>query len=247
MLAPASRPGPQLELALGGSRPVYAMGGPGSSLLDYADRIRYARERFGARSFVLFVERGDLRQSICGSGNVHSACLAAGTLAPRRERLPAPSPLKRVVRHSAFAQYLFSQLKLKPEALLVKWSAAAAPAASSSTVSAGVPALSPQARQAVVSEFLSRLGPASGYDRVVFVVDGRHAPAQDAVDAALQLERLSVMEGVSAWGATVLDAEQVYARHQGRSRRSLDVGPFDRHLNAWGVHLVMQAAAESMR
>lgn len=51
------------------------MGGPGSSFLDYAVRLRWAYEEFGVRDFVLFMEQGDLRQALCGSGNVHAACL----------------------------------------------------------------------------------------------------------------------------------------------------------------------------
>ena len=55
MLPSTDRLGPQLQRHLG-DRPVYAMGGPGSSLLDYAERIRLGSERLGVRDFVVFLD-----------------------------------------------------------------------------------------------------------------------------------------------------------------------------------------------
>src|SRR6476620_6028405 len=60
MLPEEERLGPQLEGVLRG-RPVYALGGPGSNLLDYAERIRVAAETFQIRDFVVLVEVGDVR------------------------------------------------------------------------------------------------------------------------------------------------------------------------------------------
>ena len=92
MLASGDRPGAQLEQAQSGRRPVYAMGSPGSSLLDYAERIRFASQHFGVRDFVVWVEVGDLRQSLCGSGNANAACVDLVTLEPRATRRPNPPP-----------------------------------------------------------------------------------------------------------------------------------------------------------
>lgn len=124
MLPAADRPGPQLERALGQRQAVYAMGGPGSSLLDYAERIRFASERFGVRDVVLLLERGDIRQALCGSGNVQAACLDPKTLSARTQKQPPPSLVKKLLRHSALAHYLFSQLKITPQGL---WRQAFAP------------------------------------------------------------------------------------------------------------------------
>ncbi|HEY8908237.1 MAG TPA: hypothetical protein VIM63_19650, partial [Rhodoferax sp.] len=117
MLPGADRPGEQLERLLR-SRPVYAMGVPGTCLLDYAERIRYAHEQLGVRDFVIVMERGDVKQSLCGSGNNNGPCLDPKTLAPRIETLPPPGTVKRLLRHSALAQYLVSQIRLTPQALL---------------------------------------------------------------------------------------------------------------------------------
>ncbi|HYM35277.1 MAG TPA: hypothetical protein VET48_07760, partial [Steroidobacteraceae bacterium] len=113
MLASDERLAPQLESRLTG-RPVYALGGPGSSLLDYAERIRFASSKFGVHDFVLLLEYGDVGQALCGSGNIHAQCLDANTLAPTIERRPAAGILKQVFRNVALTQYLFSQLKLDP-------------------------------------------------------------------------------------------------------------------------------------
>ncbi|SFC66212.1 hypothetical protein SAMN05216344_12836 [Polaromonas sp. OV174] len=59
MLAAPDRPGAQLERALG-TRPVSAMGNPGTALVDYAERIRFAHTHFGVRDFVVLMERGDV-------------------------------------------------------------------------------------------------------------------------------------------------------------------------------------------
>ena len=88
MLAPDERLAAQLESQLPG-RIVFAMGGPGSSLLDYAERLRFASQEFGTRDFVLLLEYGDVGQALCGSGNVHAACLDRETLAPRIVKQPA--------------------------------------------------------------------------------------------------------------------------------------------------------------
>ncbi len=117
MLDIADRPADQLERQLG-TRPVYAMGGPGTALLDYAERVRYASEQLGVQDFVIMMERGDVRQSLCGSGNVNGPCLDPATLEPRVETLPPASTAKRWLRSSALAQYLVSQLRVTPQGLL---------------------------------------------------------------------------------------------------------------------------------
>ena len=245
MLPEAARPGMQLEAALSG-RPVYAMGGPGSSLLDYADRIQLARQQLQVRDIVILLEAGDVRQAICGSGNVHSACLAPGTLTPRRERQPSAGALKRALRHSAAAQYLASQLRVQPQQLVTKLSSWFGPTQQRAQIAEGVGGLDAVATDAVLKEFFGRLGPAQGYGQVLFAVDGRHDPKGPPLAAGLQTERMALMTAARAWGALVLDAEEAYAAHQARSKRSLDVGPYDHHLNGLGVQVLFGAVAKRL-
>ncbi len=247
-LAAKDRPGAQLERALGG-RPVFAMGNPGTALLDYAERIRFAHTHFGTRDFVVMMERGDVKQSLCGSGNINARCLDPQTLEPRIEKHPPPGPLKRIFRHSALAEYVFGQLKFSPERA---WQAVFAPARATTakpnpTHSA---ALTPPAKTApyidvVTRTFFERIKPyATG--RLVIVIDSdRSALAKGQLKP--DPSRTQFIELARSAGATVIDTEPIFQAHFAQSRLSLDVGPSDAHFNPLGVSLVTQAAAKALR
>lgn len=253
MLDAPHRPAAQLAAALRSGRPVYGMGGPGSSLLDYAERIRLASQRLDVRDMVVLMEAGDVRQSFCGSGNVHGPCLDRQTLQPRYELHAAPSSAKRWVRHSALAQYVFGQLKADPARLWRQAIAHAAPPVHASPVvnaSTRRPSALDETRraavQAVTDAFFDRVQPHLR-GRLVLVVDGRRSPdpAGAAGEAAeIQLERAEFMRLARARGFTVVDAEASYRAHWSRSTLSLVVGPYDTHLNRLGVRLLMNAAAQ---
>lgn len=248
MLAAHDRPAAQLEAALGLRRPVYAMGGPGSSLLDYAVRMQWAHEKFRTRDMVIFMEQGDLRQALCGSGNVHSACLDPGSLQPRTERRAQGGAINRVLGHSALAQYLASQLKLRPSDSLNALRRLFEPRVNGDASPRGLQPLSAPAVEAVIHAFFERLAPLRSSVRLVVVVDGRRSTAASApADAGFALERRLFMQAARQWGARVIDAEDVYRHHLARSRRSLEVGPYDSHLNATGVGLLMSAAADELK
>lgn len=242
MLPAADRPGAQLERALG-TRPVYAMGNPGTSLLDYAERIRYAHERFGTRDFVVLMERGDVQQSLCGSGNVNGACLDPKTLALRNDTLPAPDVVKRIVRRSALAQYLVSQLKFSAQKI---WrpTAGTQTGASVSTLPARASSSSPSAMpevDAVTQAFFKRVKPhISG--RLVIVVDSDRIalnrgqkPSDPARDRFIQLARAAEV--------IVIDTEPLFREHLTRSSLKLEIGPYDSHFNRLGVSLFVRAVA----
>ena len=252
MLPASQRPAAQLEAQLGAGRPVYGLGSPGTALLDYARRVRFAAERLQVRDFVIWLERGDARQALCGSGNVHSRCLDPRTLEPRIERLPEPSWIKRVARHSALAQYFAGQLKFRSDAFLaalLSRSTPEEPASQTPTARAApsgpAPAAVRQARRvvdAVLDRFFEDAGPYL-VGKTVFVVDGHRGGAQRDPNEAL-FQRQYLIEGLRRRGFEVVDMEPVYAEHVARSPRSLEVGPYDRHLNGLGVGLVMAQAAQ---
>jgi hypothetical protein len=258
MLDEADRPAPQLQRALGGAVPVFGMGGPGSALLDYAERIRFASKRLGVRRFVVFMEAGDVRQSLCGSGNVHAACLDRTALVPRLQHQPAPSAAKRLIRHSALAQYVFSQLKVDAGRLWRQALASSAPPiaphdapvnAPSATASPPPAPVREAMVKAVVDRFFERIAP-HAVDRLVFVVDGRRSKAalaapREAAGEVLR-ERDRFIELARARGATIVDAEDLYRTHWVTSSRSLEVGPYDAHLNRLGIDLLMRAAAKAL-
>ena len=49
-----------------------------------------------------------------------------------------------------------------------------------------------------------------------------------------------------AEGIRVVDMAPIYARYLRQSPRSLEVGPYDGHLNALGLSLVAQATAQAL-
>lgn len=254
MLAPQQRPSAQLESFLGGGRSVYALGSPGTALIDHAQRVRLASERLKVRDFVIWLEQGDVRQSLCGSGNVHSRCLDPRSLQLRIERLPPPSGLKAWARHSALAQYFVGQLKLRPSALLKSMFTRMTPEgpagqpAPHQNLSQPAPELSERSRRmvdAVVDQFFRDAGPHLR-GRLLIVIDGRRS-GPPSVPAEDDLQRRYLIERLNTGGAEVIDLEPVYARHAQLSRRRLEVGPYDAHLNGLGVALVMQAVAGGLQ
>lgn len=250
MLSPAERPAEQLEQALAGA-PVYALGMPGSALLDYAERMRWAQQRYGLRRFVLLLETGDLKQSLCGSGNIHGPCLDAQTFAPRTEIKPPPDALKRLLRHSALAQYLSGQIKLNPQQL---WRQAVrqarapvesppAPPASKASAAEAPRAPSP-ASVAVTQAFLARVQALDLQDLIIVldadrdaIYAGRDASAPDQQAFAAALRQA---------GATVIEGRPLFEQHYRQHGLKFDVGPYDKHLNALGLGLLMKAAANSL-
>jgi hypothetical protein len=255
MLPAHERPDAQLESLLGGTPKVFGLGSPGTALLDHAQRVRVASEQFQVTTFVIWLEAGDARQALCGSGNVHSRCLDPRTLEPRVERMPEPSTLKKIARHSALAQYFFGQLKLSPAQLVAAvWTRQTPeePAKDDAGAAVRVTAVPLRASKgsrelvdAVVARFFGDVQAYLG-GRFLFVVDGRRdGPA--AVADAKDLERKYLIERLRSHGVEVVDLEPIYAEHAARSRLSLEVGPYDRHLNGLGVRMVMTQVAEWLR
>lgn len=263
MLRAQDRPAARLAAHLAADSPdrhraVYAFGGPGSSLLDYAERMRFAQQRLGLRDFVLLLEPGDIRQSLCGSGNVHAACLDSVSFEPHIEPLPPPSAAKRLLRHSALVQYVAGQLKLDPVRL---WRQAfpgvgTATAAAPQTLSEHTAAHSgPSARQtalldAVTTAFFDRIRPLT-VRQLVLVLDGRRTPSALSQapmgPAGVMQERDAFMALAHRLGAVVVDAEPAYRSHWGRSTLSLSVSPQDDHLNPLAVDMVMRSAADALK
>ncbi len=255
MLDAPLRPGAQLEVLLGGTRPVYAFGSPGTSLLDYAQRVRFASERFGIRDFVIWLERGDAVQALCGSGNVQSRCLNAASLEPRIERRPEPTWLKRIARHSALAQYLSGQLKLRGNVFLKSMLKRSPPDDAEAPTSVADAARSPAAPEsvhrgrrvveAVLENFFAQAGPYL-VGRTIFIVDDYRGEAlRDPKEVLFQRQYL--IDSLRARGVEVVDLAPVYRLHKDRSPLSLDVGPYDGHLNALGVQLVMEQVASRLK
>jgi hypothetical protein len=243
MLPEQQRLASQLSSALD-HRPVYALGGPGSSLLDYAERIRFAHQNFGIREFVVVLEQGDIKQSLCGSGNNHGPCLAPGTLVPTTTPREFPTT-KRILRHSAFAQYLFSQLKLTPGRLiptLVESSKPALPIDNAPPSPAASPGqVSAQISSAVHRAFFERIEPYP-IKRLVFVLDcDRQALNRGGAPVSATRERF--ISEAQTRGGQIVDLTEPFKNHLTTTGLKLEVSPHDGHWNAAAIRLVAQATA----
>jgi len=225
------------------------MGVPGSNLLDYAERIRFAAERFGVRDFVLILERGDVRQSLCGSGNVSAVCLDPITFAFRTEKQAPPTYLKSALRDSRAAQYLFGQLKLSPTRLLDDI------IASMKRRVEGVPVEEAKAgiKQAesstyVVAVFNHFLERASSHvkGRLILVLDADRNSLYRVAEGGPRTsepDRARFLELARARGVEVIDLEPLFAAHIAESSVKLEVSPSDAHWNPVAISIVATAVA----
>ena len=238
MLPPQARIGPALSRALGGA-PVYSMGGPGASVLDYAARARLAANTLAIRRFVFVIELGDVRQALCGSGNHQGPCIhpATGALEPFRH--PSASGLKSWARHSALAQYLFSQLQIDPFTLMhALMPASAAPA------QAAADPVSPAVARWIIARFLDTL-PRTGQPPLL-LIDGPRG--QSSQEVRWNLAHMALLRQMAeAAGAQVVDLAPHFERWRSRHGLSVEVGPYDAHWNAAGHQIAADAAADALR
>lgn len=240
MLPSGERPATQLQASLP-KHPTFALGSPGSSVLDYAERVRFAASTFGITRFVVIMERGDVMQSVCGSGNVQATCIDRKSRTIRTERIVAnTSPLSNALRRSALAQYLFSQLRVKPTAIavLVRTMFAARPTPRSESP---VPAPNVELGDLVTQEFFDRLG-AYRTGQFVFVM---LAPLQTG-PARPDPVRARFIEAARSWGASVIDTEPIYRNALAKPGLSLTVSPEDAHWNREAIHMVVPAIAHEI-
>lgn len=245
MLSAEHRPAAQLAAALA-PRPIYALPGPGSSLLDYAERIRWAHVNLDIQDFIVFLERGDLIQSVCGSGQVHGSCFNKSSGKIDTEIGAEPNLLKRLFRHSAAAQYFMGQLKLSPQRLLKQAVAQTHPEGAP----VGKPRLSPSAElsddeKAVAKLFFERVKP-HVQGRLLLVMDGDRAGMyQGHTTVHPRVEFLTRI--ARDHGASFVALDEAFAVNYRERGLSFDVGPYDAHLNPVGVSVAMNAIARAWK
>ena len=250
MLPLRKRLAAQLEAAA--CRPVVALGTPGSSLLDYAERLDWALRQGQARDAVLLLERGDVKQAICQAGQFELRCLdrSSGTLRQPEPRTQPPGLLKRWLRHSALAQYLFAQLKLEPSSLWASLRRQAQAAQGHAVGQAAAPAAAAAAPadallERVEDAFVARVRELPLRKLVVVVDADRPALLRGESGSSAERERLIAKLRAAGWA--VVDAAPLFREHLRRSPLRLEVGPYDAHLNPLGLGLLAKAAAPALR
>lgn len=231
MLRAEDRLASQLENLLGG-QPVYALGGPGSSLLDYAERIRFAHETFGIMQFVVVLERGDLKQSLCGSGHNHGPCLDPITLKQRIALQPQAGWTKRLFRESALAQYLFSQLKINPEAGIRKLKVMPPETRLPKTESLGGEAIA----MAVTENFFQLIEAQAGI-KLTFLLDvDRPRLFDDSAQREPEIELFKAY--ATSKGMRIISPLSAFRDFRKNSGLILEVGPYDAHWNREAIKIL---------
>jgi len=239
----ADRLATRLETHLQGPA-VFALGSPGSNLLDYAERVRFAHEKFGLTHFVIVIQPSDVLESLCGSGNSQGPCVDSITRQVRIERIATRSSwITDIARQSALVQYLVTQIRLDPTQFLQRWKTG-----KSDTVSPAPSLESPgyAATSGVVqSEFFARLRRVPGAVFVLVFDYERTAPGIG--NALTDGDRAMLIAKAQEFGARVVDLEPIFRKHTSGSRLSLSVSPRDTHWNKLAIELVADAVAQVLR
>ena len=239
MLPAAERLETQLENRLAG-RKVYSMGGPGSSLLDYAQRAEYAAGQFGLKTFIFILERGDIKQVLCGSGNIHGPCLDAKSLEARIELQPQPGQLKQFARESALAQYVFSQLRFDIAKTLSRLQR------SGKTSTSSLPADLPGATsEKIVATFLERIKRIPDA-RFIFLIDADRASINAGKVPKPGPDLEAFKAAIQSVGAVVIEPDAAFRDAVTRTGRALEVGPYDRHWNIQAMAIVADELATAL-
>jgi hypothetical protein len=222
----------QLQTLLNG-RPVYMMGVPGTSLMDYGQRVQWAYRTLGIRDFVIVLEQGDVWQSICGKGQTHRRCLDAQTLTIKEQASPTPSALRQWAAHSALAQYVVGHLRFSTAALLdaLAPSHAKAPAPEAPADAASA------AERAIVADFLART---HGHDdaRFTLLADCDRKALYQGFESKQAPSLIYLFEQARLRGMTVLESCDAFAAHFKRSGERTEISNRDSHWNAAGHQLV---------
>lgn len=230
MLAPSERLAAVLQEGRDGA-PVYAMGIPGSSLFDYLERVRYAREKLDIGTFWIVIERADVRESLCAGGVYTDACMdAEGGI--RRVRKPSRGTLHDVLAHSSLLQYFVGVLRLSPERIPSLFTDSPAAAKASSANFRNRAAALPLAQSRVIDRFLDALD-AMKPVKVGLVIDPEVSALhrqEEFVDSSLaQMYRRARQRGIA-----IMHPWQRLARESAKTGLEMRVGPYDAHWNPLG-------------
>ena len=229
----------QLEAQLGG-RPVYGLGGPGSNLLDYAERAKFAADKFGSRTFVFILARSDMKEGICGSGNTHGPCIDLQSLLLKTETQPAPDIFKQVIRESALAQYIFSQLRFDSSRVFAQFSRQKPNHQGSAQKNTET-----TAAQKVVTQFFSQISTIKNGE-FIFLIDADRPGLSDGLTKDYPgLE--SFLAQAHALNATVIDPTPFFREFVSRSGRGLAVGPYDKHWNKSAIKIIAEGIGAKLR
>jgi hypothetical protein len=226
MLPEGHRLASVLERARNGS-PVFSMGLGGTSLFDYLERVRYAREQLGVKNFLIVIERADVKQSQCTEGGHKDACLDSSGQIRIRETT-SRSTSRDLLARSALLQYFVGVLGVSPDSIWGMFRREVPEdrrqkisAASSNVISPG--------EHEVIDRFIRELSQLDDV-RVGLVID----PELFALQRIEQFGNAALpamMERARRSGISVIHPRAALAAYSARTGFSMRVGPYDGHWN----------------
>ncbi|MGH6954933.1 MAG: alginate O-acetyltransferase AlgX-related protein, partial [Alphaproteobacteria bacterium] len=235
----------RLQRAVGDRGRVYSFAASGAGLSQYLVWARYARERYRPGGYVFVIIGNDFAESLHErehSPGFHRFERQPDGAAVLRRVDYEPSPIRRVLRRSALAMYLITNVKVQRLLDLDvqnlgerdrRW-VANAPAAEPAAVLA-------EFRWSVL-RFLELLPEATGVEpaAIVLAIDGFRPEMYDPAEALARAERSAwgemrayLAHEARARGISVVDMHPVFAQRYARDRRRFEL-PTDSHWNGEG-------------
>lgn len=224
-----------------GGASVFSMGFGGSSLFDYLERIRYARDNIGLTTFWIIVERADIRESACEGGSYYDACIDADGAIIRPEHCRR-NAVRDVLARSALLQYFVGVLRLSPGRFLAIFRTSRT--ADDSARNSPPRVVASPMESAVVERFLHEVQQLSA-DRVGLVLDPEIsdlARGEPFGDPALAL----LYRRASEMGIPVVHPRRALAEYSKATGLDMRVGPYDAHWNVRANCVIAQEILDTL-
>lgn len=245
----------RLSSEVGGRVRVYSFAASGAGLTQYLVWANYARARYRPQAFVINIIANDFSESLWHRGQSpgfhHFERQADGTAVLRRVDYQ-PSFSRRMLRQSALAMYLVTNVKIQALLNFSTWNLSSR----DRRWSANVPYESTGAELAdyrwAVDRFLDALPESVGVEpsAVLLVLDGIRpdiydpALATDAPKSTWGIMRRYVMDQARSRGFDVVDLQPIFASHYALMRQRFEY-PHDGHWNYLGHELAVRAIEET--
>lgn len=244
----------RLATAVEGRGRVYSFGASAAPLSQYLIWARYARERYAADALAIVVVGNDFDSSAASVSQVPGFHHFVMEGEPRLELVPfEPSPIRRAMRHSVVARYVFHNLKIRSAYRRVKrWvEGVPEPVYVGNTKNDTSPERMALAER-VIDTFFERLPEYSGLDRdrIVFVLDGMRPHLYEASDLESVSEsyfarmRLYFIAKAGLLGYQVMDLQPRFIERH-KADGVLFEFPTDAHWNATGHEVAADAVKAS--
>jgi hypothetical protein len=232
---------------------VYSFAASGAGLSQYLIWAQYAQIKFRPNAFVFSIVSNDFSDSLYHlqryPGFHHFERLPNDEMALRRVDYE-PSPIRRILRGSALAMYLATNLKIARAFQIESWQFGK----NDQEWVANIPRALPEKNLAdfrwAVDQFIEAIPDYTGlpYSKIVFTIDAIRRAMYDAEDlesaqtSVWAKMRRYVAEQARAKGITVVDLQPVFSESYQNKGKRFEF-PTDSHWNSLGHELVARAVS----